>query len=55
MKHVSEGGVIALCAHWANPYQNNTKWYGGVLPDGNEDVQEIMTEGTELYEMFRKT
>ncbi|MBE6538255.1 MAG: hypothetical protein E7671_02175 [Ruminococcaceae bacterium] len=55
MKHVSEGGVICICQHLSNPFQNGARWYSGVLPNGDADVKAMITEGTELNAKFRKS
>lgn len=51
MEHVSKGGIISICAHWANPYgaANVTpgqSWYKG-WTGGEDGYRAVYTEGTE--------
>ncbi|MBR6602780.1 MAG: hypothetical protein IKK94_02055 [Clostridia bacterium] len=56
MEFVSDGGIIAVCMHLANPLMNDdTKtWYDGNL-ESKENAKALLTKGTELNKKLDET
>ena len=56
MTHVSKGGIISVCTHFANPFGPEryirNAWYTGWI-DGDEGVKKMLTEGTEEHKALR--
>lgn len=55
-EHVSNGGIVGVCIHMANPLMNasDSVWYRGHL--GSEEVVlDMLTDGTEMNKALRKT
>lgn len=56
LEFASEGGIISVCIHMANPLENysNKVWWSGTL-ESREKAIEMLTEGTEMHDLLRKT
>ena len=56
LEFASEGGIISVCIHMANPLENykNAVWWSGTL-ESREKAIEMLTEGTAMHDLLRKT
>ncbi|MBR3967307.1 MAG: hypothetical protein IKJ91_09570 [Clostridia bacterium] len=55
-EHVSNGGIVSVCIHMANPLNNaeDKVWYRGHL-DSEAMAKDMLTDGTEMNKALRKT
>ena len=55
-QHVSNGGIICVCIHMANPLNNaaDKVWYRGHL-ESEDMAKDMLTDGTEMNAALRKT